>query len=323
MLVKMRLRIVASVFLLLIPFLNGNNPELEKKYNLAKQTLKQKDFLKQFEELSSQHKDDYYGQLALLELAKSHLLDRSYKEAISCLEKIYIPEIEEKQYWLAKAYLNEDKYQLAIISAQLYISETKNLDNAEVAFFIVAEAYLLQHKYKQALETLESLRISKYIKNNIPFLYYKMGNCSELLGKYIDALVYYKKLKQEFPYNQYSYLAEERIFKLKNDDMIDIDLATFNSHRIQEPKVETKAATGEDLKIYLQVGAFSSEANATNLGKKVKMVGYKYTIFPKMQNNTKLYIVAAGPFEDEIKLRQALQVLEHNGIKSFMIKRYD
>ncbi|MDO9577736.1 MAG: SPOR domain-containing protein [Candidatus Cloacimonadales bacterium] len=319
----MRFRIVALAFLILIPLLYGSNPELEQKYKQAKQTLNQKDFLKQFEELSSQHKDDYYGQLALLELAKSHLLDRSYKEAISCLEKIYIPEIEEKQYWLAKAYLNEDKYQLAIISAQLYISETKNLDNAEVAYFIVAESFLQQHKYKQALDTLESLRVSKYIKNNIPYLYFKMGNCSELLGKYIDALVYYKKLKQEFPYNQYSYLAEERIYKLKNDDMIDVDLTTFNSHRSQEPKTETKEATGEDLKIYLQVGAFSSEDNAVNLGKKVKTAGYKYTIFPKMQNETKLYIVAAGPFENEAKLKKALKVLDDNGIKSFMIKRYD
>jgi tetratricopeptide (TPR) repeat protein len=319
----MRFVNVVIALILLLPILYGNNPELEQKYNEAKNSQNQSDFLKKFDDLVRQHKETYFGQLALLEIAKSNILDREYRKAISRLEEIFIPEIEEKQYWLAKAYLCADKYQLAIISAQMYIADTKNLDNAEVAFFIVADAYLQQHKYKQALETLESLRVSKYIKNNIPFLYYKMGNCCELLGKYIDALVYYKKLKQEFPYNQYSYLAEERIYKLKNDDVIDIDLTTFNSHRSEETKVETKAATGEDLKIYLQVGAFSSEDNATKLGKKVKTVGYKYSVFPKVKNSSKLYIVAAGPFENEVKLRQALQVLEHNGMKSFMIKRYD
>ena len=319
----MRFRIFVIILLMIIPLLNGNNPDLEKKFNRAKQTQKQDEFIKQFEELASKHKDDYYGQLALMELAKSHILNRHYKEAISCLEKIHISEIEDKQFWLAKAYLNEDEYQLAIISAQLYISETKNIVNAEVAYFIISEAYLQLHKYKQALETLENLRVSKYIGNNIPFLYYKMGNCSELLGKYLDALVYYKKLKQEFPYNQYSYLAEERIYKLKNDDLIDVDLATFSMHRNDEPKTETKAATGEDLKIYLQVGAFSSKENATKMGKKVKTVGFNYAIFPKMKNSSKLYLVAAGPFENDVKLKQAMQVLDHNGMKSFMIKRYD
>lgn len=316
-----------KLFLVILMLLSSvgwsNNPDLEKKFNQAKQSLDHKVFFKEYSELAVQHPDTYWGQLALLELAKSHLLNRSYKEAISCLEKIHLPEVEEKQFWLAKAYLNDNKYQLAIISAQLYISETENFINAEVAYFILAEAYLQQRKYKQALDTLENLRVSKYIRNNIPFLYYKMGNCSELMGKYLDALVYYRKLKQEFPYNQYSYLAEERIFKLKNDELVEVDLSTFNSFRGDKPKIETKAATGQDLKIYLQVGAFSSEENAVNMGKKVKTVGFNYTIFPKVNENLKLYVVAAGPFEDDAKLKQALQVLEHNGIKSFIIKHYD
>jgi tetratricopeptide (TPR) repeat protein len=319
----MRLIIWVVIFLSLCFVLESADPELERKYKQAKDTLEQKDFIPQFEELYSQHKDSYFGQLALLETAKSHFLNRSYTSAISCLEKIYMPEIEEKQFWLSKAYLSDDKFQLAIISAQLYISDTKNLDNAEIAYFIVAESYLQQKKYKQAFDTLESLRVSKYIKNNIPFLYYKMGNCSELMGKYLDALVYYKKLKQEFPYNQYSYQAEERIYKLKNDDVIDIDLADFNTHRNEEPKVESKAATGQDLKIYLQVGAFGSKDNANNMSKRVKTVGYPCTIFPKEKNTNNLYIVAAGPFENEAELKKVLKVLDHNGIKSFMIKRYD
>jgi len=276
-----------------------------------------------FRKLATDYSDTLYGQKALLEVAKIHLLDRHYPEAIAALEKIYLPEIEDKQFWMAKAYLKNEQYQLAIVSSQIYISDTKNLPNAEVAYFLMAEAYLQKRQYSKAKETLEELHVSKYIHNNIPLLYYKLGNCCELLSDFNGALAFYRKLKQEYPYHQYSYMAEERIYALKNEDKINVDLSTFTSYRPTEKQPESKAATGEDMKIYLQVGAFGSNENAEKMGKKIKNLGYKYSVFTKISNNKKLYIVVAGPFDNEVKLSKALEKLENNGMKSFVVKRYD
>ncbi|MEA2096320.1 MAG: SPOR domain-containing protein [Candidatus Cloacimonadota bacterium] len=275
-----------------------------------------------FEGVYEEDHDSIFGQLSLLELAKNNFFKRDYKNAVSLLKKIHHPKISNKQYWLAKSYLKMGRYQLSIISSQIFIAESNENVKIENAFFIIAEAYLQQKMYKRAFNTLESLRTSKYINNNIPLLHYKMGVCKEQQGKFEQALMFYKKLKQDFPYHQYCYLAEDRIYKLKKNDKLEIDLSEINTFRKEEPVEETKAATGEDLKIYLQVGAFGSEDNAEKFGKKVRVIGYKYIVFSKIKNNSKLYVVAAGPFDENDNLKKVMQKLKKNDINSYVIKRY-
>jgi len=275
-----------------------------------------------YEEIIKEDNDSLFGQRALLELAKYNFFKREYKNAISLLKKIHHKEIFDKQYWLAKSYLKTEKYQLSIVSSQIFIAESVDNVKIENAYFLIAEAYLEQQMYKRAFNTLESLRTSKYINNNIPLLHYKMGICKEKQGKFEQALMFFKKLKQDFPYNQYCYLAEDRIYNLQKNDKLDIDLSEINTFRKEEPVEETKAATGQDLKIYLQVGAFGSEKNAEKFGKKVKVIGYKYIVFSKIKDNSKLYIVAAGPFDENDDLKKAIQKLKKNDINSYVIKRY-
>ncbi len=275
-----------------------------------------------YEKIYKEDQDSLFGQLSLLELAKYSFFKRDYENAVSFLKKIYNQKISDKQYWLAKSYLKLGKYQLSIISSQVFIAESENNVEIENAYFLIAEAYLQQKMYKRAFNTLESLRTSKYINNNIPLLHYKMGICKEQQGKFEQALMFYKKLKQDFPYHQYCYLAEDRIYNLKKDDKLEIDLTKINTFRKEEPIEESKAATGEDLKIYLQVGAFGSEDRAEKLGKKIKVIGYKYIVFSKIRNNSKLYIVAAGPFDENDNLKKAIQKLKKNDIDSYVIKRY-
>lgn len=275
-----------------------------------------------YEEIIKEDNDSLFGQRALLELAKYNFFKREYKNAISLLKKIHHKEIFDKQYWLAKSYLKTEKYQLSIVSSQIFIAESVDNVKIENAYFLIAEAYLEQQMYKRAFNTLESLRTSKYINNNIPLLHYKMGICKEKQGKFEQALMFFKKLKQDFPYNQYCYLAEDRIYNLQKNDKLDIDLSEINTFRKEEPVEETKAATGQDLKIYLQVGAFGSEGNAEKFGKKVKVIGYKYIVFSKIKDNSKLYIVAAGPFDENDDLKKAIQKLKKNDINSYVIKRY-
>ena len=275
-----------------------------------------------YEKIYKEDQDSLFGQLSLLELAKYSFFKRDYENAVSFLKKIYNQKISDKQYWLAKSYLKLGKYQLSIISSQVFIAESEDNVEIENAYFLIAEAYLQQKMYKRAFNTLESLRTSKYINNNIPLLHYKMGICKEQQGKFEQALMFYKKLKQDFPYHQYCYLAEDRIYNLKKDDKLEIDLTEINTFRKEEPIEESKAATGEDLKIYLQVGAFGSEDRAEKLGKKIKVIGYEYIVFSKIRNNSKLYIVAAGPFDENDNLKKAIQKLKKNDIDSYVIKRY-
>jgi len=275
-----------------------------------------------YKKIYDEDHDTLIGQLSLMELAKYNFFKREYKDAVSFLKKIHDQEISGKQYWLAKTYFKMGKYQLSIVSNQIFIAESNDNVQSENAFFLIAEAYLQQKMYKRAFNTLESLRTSKYIKNSIPLLHYKMGICKEKQGKFEQALMFYKKLKQDFPYHQYCYLAEDRIYNLKKNDNVEIDLSEINTFRKEETVEESKAATGKDLKIYLQVGAFGSEDSAEKFGKKIKVIGYKYIIFSKIKNNSNLFVVAAGPFDENDDLKKAMQKLKKNYIDSYVIKRY-
>ncbi|MCF7793398.1 MAG: SPOR domain-containing protein [Candidatus Cloacimonetes bacterium] len=319
----MRSGIFIAVCLLFCSQIFCAKSALETKYKKAIDQQDRKKFEPELLDLATSCKDSLYGQFALLDLAKLNLLDRNYAEAVSYLKEIYSPLIEDKQYWLAKAYLKNEQYQLAIISAQIYIADSEDFHKVESAFFLMTEAYLMKGNYKKAYETLEELRVSKYISDNIPLLYFKLGNCQELLSDFTSALVYYKKLKQEFPYHQYSYMAEERIYKLKNEDKIDIDLSAFSSYLLVDPNKKPPDQNQNENKLYLQVGAFSSRQNANKLGSKIKTIGYSYSVFTKIKNSKKLNVVMVGPFPDETKLTSAMKKLEKNGIKSFLVKKYD
>jgi len=312
--------ILILLILVSVNLFGQDNTELKQLFEKAKESNEQSKFIPIYENLSANNPNSYYGQLALQELGKIYILERKYSKAIKSLKKIHHLDIDDKQYWLAKAYLKEGKLQLAIVSSQIFISESDDNDKIENAYFIIAEAYIQQNMYKRAFNTLETLRTSKYIKNNIPLLHFKMGNCKEFMGKYDDALMCYKKLKKDFPYHQYSYLAEDRLFEMKSNDKINTSLSNINSYRQNEPKQETEAAIGK-YKVYLQVGAFSSEERAQKLGKKVKRIGYNFIIFPKIKENNKLFVVAAGPFEKDKKLKEAMKKLEKNDLKSHVIKR--
>jgi len=311
------------LILLLVPLFSDNS-KLEKKFNEAKSKAKSKDLIKELEGLAEDHLDTYYGQLSLLELAKINLLERKYENAIFLLKKISDTRIEEKEYWLAKSYLKAEDYNKAIISAQNFISDfcngSEKKAQIETAYFIIIESYFQQNLFKRALNNLEFLRTSKFIFNNIPLLHYKIGLCSEKMGKYENALLSYKKLKMDFPYHQYNYSAEDRIFNMQNGDKIDIDFKKINSYRKQETETQNSQNTA-DFKLYLQVGAFSSEKNAKNLGEKIKKLGYKYILFAKKVNNKTLTVVAAGDFKNDKELSKAAVNLEKNGISSFILKR--
>jgi len=316
---------IMKTFLFLLILLTGftlfSDEIPEEMFLQAKSKIKEKDFMQTFEYLAENYTDHLYGQLSLLELAKVKLLERDYEDALNHLKKIHHPEIEDKEFWMAKAYLKNNENDNAIVAAQNFIFGSDDHHKIEESFFIIAEAYLNDKIYHRALNTLESLRTSKYINNHIPLLHYKIGFCYENIGKHENALRSYQKLKMDFPYDQYSYLAEDRINNLTRGNKIEIDLENLESIQTSvKQKNETNIIKGE-YNSYLQVGAFGSEKNARNHSETIKKLGLPAMVFSKEKNAKTLFVVAAGPFENNDKLQKAMKTLTANNINSFVIKR--
>ena len=309
-----------SLFLVVsLTLLFPEEVDLEKLYKNAKAKIEQNDFKQAFQNIFIKYPDTYYGQLSLLELAKIELLERNYEQAIIYLKKIYNPGVETKQYWLAKCYLKSENYDGAIISAQNYIFDSKNKEKIETAYFIIIEAYIQQNVFERALNTLEFLRNSEFINNNIPLLHYKIGYCYEKTKKYEEAFRSYKKLKVDFPYHQYSYLAEDRIYNLTRNEKFEIDpdnIQPDNNQKNNNNKQEKK------LKKFLQVGAFSSRKNARKHASDINnFLNHSYIVFEKVINGKNLFIVAFGPYENDKNLNKAKQTLEKKSINFFLIQK--
>ena len=311
---------------------------LEQRFHQAKSLALENDFKKAFSEIYNDYPNSYYGQLSLLELAKHDILNRDYLEAVEKLRKINHPEIQSKEYWLANAYFKKDQYQEAIISAQNFIFDANEKDKIETSYFLIAESYIKQHYYSKALSTLEFLRNSEFIENSIPLLHFKIGYCNEMLGKYDQAIAAYKKLKIEYPYHQYSYQAENRIYKLSGEDNKistkelqefqeiepELEITEKPDFTIEEkPQQEEPEETVPIKKSYLQVGAFSSRKNAISLADEIDgLIKVERIIFIKKLKGKDLHVLAYGPFSSESDLITVKNILKSSGYNSFKINRY-
>ncbi|MBN2460194.1 MAG: SPOR domain-containing protein [Candidatus Cloacimonetes bacterium] len=346
---------ILSILIMVILFsflLRGEDANLEERFQQARTLKKGDEFIKALMSLYQEFPSSYYGQLALLELAQIDILQRDYGEAIKKLRTIYHNEINTKEYWLANAYYKNGQYQEAIISAQNYIFNARDKAKIEYSYFIIIESYIGQKLFTRALNTLDFLRNSEFIENNIPLLHYRSGYCHEMLGNYEQALNSYRKLKMEFPYHSYSYQAEDRMYALsreKDNSVTSEELQEFRNldpekidvtvnEDINLPDPDTPVIPGEDdtylpddietepvtsLKIYLQVGAFSNPENAAKLAAEIDLIlSYDHIIFTKELKGRALHVVAYGPFSSEKELIAVKQMLKEEGYNSFVIKRY-
>ncbi|MCD6181846.1 MAG: SPOR domain-containing protein [Candidatus Cloacimonetes bacterium] len=285
---------------------------LKSTYEKAAGQFHQSNFVPAMQAIARQHPDSQYGQLAMLELAKFHLLKREYSDAKKLLKQTRQSYIPDKEYWLAKVYLQNQEYQLAIVSAQNYIFSSQDADKIELSYFIIAQGYMEQKLYHRSLEMLETLRKSANIINNIPLLHYKLGQCYEKLGAFDKAAASYQKLRQDFPYSQYAQLADDRIYALKLDTKME-------PLKPIKPK-ENSRAQGK-YTVYLQAGAFSSTANAKKLQQRIEKFKIPTISFSKKSNGKTLHVIAAGPFANDSAMKQAASTLKKNNINTFVIKR--
>ena len=142
------------------------------------------------------------------------------------------------------------------------------------------------------------------------------------MENYSDALKFYKKLKIDFPYDSYTYLAEERIYQLQQTDKIKLPEITIKNTEIEEPITKTEPKIKPNISgknTYLQIGAFNSLSSAAAQKKKITLLGLDCITFNKMKNSKKLFIAAVGPLANDNSMKKAKNILDKNSISYFKI----
>jgi cell division protein FtsN len=145
-----------------------------------------------------------------------------------------------------------------------------------------------------------------------------MGYCHEMMQQSDKSLQAYCKLIKDYPYHELAFLVEERKAAMQNGNSQDYTIEIGSSSDNQN----ISKSRGNELKTYLQAGAFGSPQNAQKMGNRIAKMGYDFIIFQKKNNGKSLHCVAAGPFDSESKADSALDKLRNNRIETYKIKRY-
>ncbi len=265
----------------------------------------------------------HYGKLALLEVAKINFFEREYNQAETALKGLKDSGLVEKSYWEAKNYERLGKYNLAVSSAQVFISQATDSVKIESTWFTIASAQMNKGDYSTALKTLDMMRNSVDI-SNIPLLWLKIGECQEKLGNLTMAINAYRKIMNEYRYTQYCYTAEDRLHQLDDQNKADVDVTsftTFDTSNAQKP-AEPEPIPDNALKYYLQVGAFGTQDNADRYKRQMITAGYPSITFTKIVNSKQLYVVATGPYRTKDEALDIKQKLSGEQINSLLIQRY-
>ncbi len=275
--------------------------------------------------LNESYPHTHYGKMALLEIAKLAFFERDYTSAEAALAGLAQSDLIEKDYWLAKTYERLEKNNLAISSAQVYISHSQDPVMVESSWFTIATAQLNKGDFSSALRTLESMRNSTKV-NNIPLLWLKIGECHEKLGDYAQAINAYRKIMSDYRYTQYCYTAEDRLHQLDDRNQGDVDVTQFSTFdstgKKNEETPKQESIPDNVLKFYLQVGAFSTEENADRYRREMIASGYPAISFSKVAAGKELFVVAAGPYRTRDEAMDAKQKLAGEKVNSLLIQRY-
>lgn len=199
-----------------------------------------------------------------------------YESAIKEGEKIlgslsrdeYSRNNDELYYLLGLSYLKQGNYLRASDIFEIIIREFKDSNFKEDARLALADTYFLrgdyseaQGRYKKLLDTGADTKLKAAI-------YYRLSQCAAKEGNSESAKGYLDKLKQEFP--------------LSFETVINPDTTTL------------------DFYYSVQIGSFSSQANARNLTEALLAKGYPAYLEETTSEDKPVYRVRAGKF----RLRQ-------------------
>ncbi len=307
--------------------------------------------LTEFQSTAERFPKTRYGQLAMLEAAKIHILEREIPAAQAHLRNISSADIVERFYWLAVSFYWLDDYSAAIANAENYLRLSPSDQLAESALHLVADAYIGQKKYQSAVSSLN--KIKALPEQDLQYYYYRLGYAQELVGDYAQATKAYRIGYELDKYSQAAFDIEERIFALRSRapalDLsflypytaleLDIGSTVTDSLRVTmpetaglpdtTPRVPLPEITGSmPIKLlikpisgfFLQTGRFSVESNAERLVKSIRSMKIPATYYEEANQGTPSWVVLAGPFENQKQTDTAKSMLSQSEINSFIVQ---
>jgi tol-pal system protein YbgF len=106
------------------------------------------------------------------------------------------------------------EYEKAITGFQTFLSECRNHELAENAYYWIGECYYSMEKYTEAIAQFETLLSTYKASVNASRALYKLGRSQQELGKKEEAKKVFKRIVDEFPGSLEAEQAKERLKEL-------------------------------------------------------------------------------------------------------------
>lgn len=284
------------------------------------------------------YRDTYHGQLSLLELAKTSILEHSLEEARIALRSITHPDISQRHYWQAVTALHMEQYADAASFADTYLRINPTGEYVEQAYYILADAQSAQGRYQNAVSTLNRLLEIDGLPANEQYFQYRLGRAYEDASNYTEALRCYRRAFERNQYSQVAYQVEDRLFAMRARNS-SIDISWLYPYTLIEDPIPAQAdttiasvslpgaqdgplkASGRPTQgYYLQAGRFSSEDNAISRTRDIRSRNLPSVYFEEMQSGRMTWVVMSGPFESATESETARNLLLSYNIDCFAIR---
>ena len=260
-------------------------------------------------------KENAYTDRAFINLAKISLTHEDWKSALGysnkLLKKSFSLYYAEALFIDAQAHFCNAEYFPAITSYKEFINISLDSSQRELTMLNCGTAYYELGQYSKAIEQFSQMQEENPNSNFNPYMLYSLGLCHENRAEYADAITHYKKLTNDYPYSQYSALAEQQLVFL-------IEQGHYSSSLTTLPQIDELL----NKKYIVQLAALESSTKAHKAQEEFKDLGVKNTfIFTKSVNGKMYYAVGVGPYATEDEALYKKNKLAEKKISSYIYKK--
>jgi tetratricopeptide (TPR) repeat protein len=210
---------------------------------------------------------------------------------------------DEAGWLLGMAYLNSGKYERAAATFRRVIENELETDYDSWAFMGLGFCYYETGSYDKAIGSFNRLA-GQHSDPARPQAMAMLSHTYSLIGERKRAEGYRDDYESSYPQ---AFFGES--FSLVEPVSVDIPIV---------PDVDPEAEHLVGAKYYIQIGAFSSRANASRMQNKLKK-RYRAVIDRQVVNNQRYYKVLVGPYSTRAKAQLAKEKLEREEKDSYLI----
>lgn len=237
-----------------------------------------------------------------LEIMKTSFLKGDYASSIKEGERVLAKAqrreqgLDELYYLLALSYLKDGNYLRSADIFEIIVKEFKNSRFKEEAGLGLGDAYLAKGDFKEADRRYNELLL-KFPKTRLKAgLYYRLSLIGLKTADSGQQKEYLVRLKSEFPQS-----AEARM----KEGLFPLDLKP-------QPAQQSSGST-PGIYYGVQVGAFSTAANAKNLSRKLEQQGYFAYVEESSSRDKTIYKVKVGKFSQRSQAKSLEKKLSGQG----------